>query len=71
MELSHYHLRMPFVVKLMDSVAVGKHIEGVSIRYKLARTATLLAARTLEYELGCSPFSLHAAKFDMMTLVVN
>jgi hypothetical protein len=48
MELGPYHLRMPFVIKLMASVAIGKHIEGVSIRYKLAKTGTLLAASTLE-----------------------
>jgi hypothetical protein len=70
-ELNHYHPQMPFVVKPMDSLAVGKHIEGVSIRCKLAKTSTLLAASTLAYELGCSPFSPHAEKFDMMTSVVH
>jgi hypothetical protein len=70
-ELNHYHPQMPFVVKPKDSVAVGKHVEGVSIRCKLAKTFTLLAVSTLEYELGSSPFSTHAAKFDMMTSVVH
>lgn len=31
---------------------LGKQVEGVSVGYKLAETATLLAVRILEYQPG-------------------
>jgi len=49
--IAHYHLRITFAINCWILWPLGKHTEGVSIRYILVRTATLLPAITLEYKL--------------------